>query len=124
MAYLTQSLLTSDADFVGRARACCTEQAENYRTIGPDFVALAESVLRGEAEGVFAFVRIVASAPGIADKAATGTDHIIDSSKVTDEDILSTVQANRASRPPLPSVSLAHEHRRPGRAAKRRGGGY
>ena len=95
MAYLTQSLLSTDADFVGRTRACCTEQAETYRSDArPAFVELAESVLRGEPDGVFAFVRIIASAPGIADKAVTGTDHIIDSSKVTDADILTTVQAN------------------------------
>lgn len=93
MAYLTQSLLASDAVFVGRVRACATEQAEVFRSdTRPDFVALAESVLRGEADGTFALVRIFASSPGIADKAATGDG--IDQSLVTDADLLSLTQAN------------------------------
>jgi hypothetical protein len=93
LAYLTQSLLATDTDFVRRVTACCTEQAENYRNDArPDFVSLANSVLRGEAEGTYTFVRLTASAPGIADKATTPDG--IDSSQVTDEDLLATVQAN------------------------------
>jgi hypothetical protein len=95
LAYLTQSLLASDTDFNRRVGASCTEQAESFRNDArPDFVALANSVLRGEAEGTATFVRMTASAPGIADKAATDDPAVVDSSKVLDEDILSAVQGN------------------------------
>lgn len=93
MAYLTQSLLRDDLDFSRRVGACCVEQAETFRNDArPDFVALANDVLRGTRANDFA--RIIASAPGIADKAATEDDNVVDSSKVTDADLLSTVQAN------------------------------
>lgn len=93
MAYLTQSLLRDDLDFSRRVGGCCVEQAEVFRNDArPDFVALANDVLRGNRANDF--TRIIASAPGIADKVTTGDDNIVDSSKVTDADILSSVQAN------------------------------
>lgn len=93
MAYIDQAQLATDSDFVRRVAACCTEQAESFRSdTRPDFVALANDVLRGTGTEAFVFVRLIASAPGIADKAAT--EDGIDSSKVTDDDLLSTVQAN------------------------------
>jgi hypothetical protein len=95
LAYLTQALLATDTDFIRRVTACCNEQAETFRNDArPPFVSLANSVLRGEAEGTNAFVRFTASAPGIAEKAATSDPNIVDSSQVTDGDLLSTVQAN------------------------------
>jgi hypothetical protein len=93
MSYSNIDALTFDPAFAGRVRACCVEQAETFRNDArPDFVALANSVLRGEAEGVLSFVRVTAAAPGIADKATTPDG--IDQSLITDEDVLSTVQAN------------------------------
>ena len=54
--------------------------------------ALANDVLRGDGIKANTFTRITAAAPGIAAKAATedGTDQ----TKITDDDLLSTVQAN------------------------------
>ena len=93
MAYIDQALLRDDLDFNRRVSACCVEQAEVFRNDArPDFVALANDVLRGNRANDFG--RIIASAPGIADKAATDVEDIVDSSKVSDADILTTVQAN------------------------------
>ena len=93
MSYQAINQLTNDVDFGGRSTAAATQQAEVFiNDARPDFVALANDVLRGTRANDFA--RIIASAPGIADKAATEDDNVVDSSKVTDADLLSTVQAN------------------------------
>jgi len=94
LTYQAQSQLNNDPEFQQRCTACATEQAETYRNDQrPDFVALAEAVLKGDGNVLAAFVRIEASAPGIADKADLG-DGSIDQSKVTDADLLSLTQAN------------------------------
>jgi hypothetical protein len=93
MTYGNIFALTWDQAFNGRVTACCTQQAEIFRNDArPDFVALANDVLLGDGRVTSTFTRIIAAAPGIADKAATGDG--IDQTKVTDDDILSTVQAN------------------------------
>ena len=93
MSFQTIDQLTFDPTFNGRVRACATQQAEIFRNDArPDFVALADDVLRGDGIKTNAFTRITAAAPGIADKAAT--EDGIDQTKVTDDDVLSTVQAN------------------------------
>ena len=93
MTYQNIDTLTGDPAFQGRIRACCTEQAEVFRNdTRPDFVALANDVLRGSSPALLSFIRIVAAAPGLADKAAT--EDGVDQTKVTDDDVLSTVQAN------------------------------
>jgi hypothetical protein len=80
--------------FGGRCRSAATEQAEIFKDSAlPNYVALAESVLRGDGNTIWAFIRIDAAAPGIGDKADNG-DGTIDQSKVTDDDLLSLTQAN------------------------------
>jgi hypothetical protein len=94
MSYQAIDSLTNDADFSARNRACATQQAEIFRNDArPDFVAVADEVLRGSAELALAFTRISAAAPGIADKADDGNGGI-DQALVTDADLLSLVQAN------------------------------
>lgn len=91
MSYSAIDQLTNDVLFGGRVRACCTEQAEVFRNDArPDFVALANDVLRGDGLVTNAFTRIIAAAPGIADTAGDP----VDQTGVSDGAILSTVQAN------------------------------
>jgi hypothetical protein len=92
MSYLAQAQLEGDVIFQGRVRSCATQQAETFKDDQRlNFVAVAESVLRGESECVLAFVRFSAAGPGIADKVDNG-DGTIDQTKVTDADLLSLVQ--------------------------------
>lgn len=94
MSYQAQSVLSTDGEFTCRVTACCTEQAEVFRNDArPSYVALADDVLRGELEATTTFIRICASAPGIADKVDNG-DGTITSANVTDADLLSLTQAN------------------------------
>jgi hypothetical protein len=93
VTYQAINTLTFDQPFTDRVRACCMEQAEVFKNDArPDFVSLANDQLTG---GITfnTFVRISAASPGIAAKADNG-DGTIDSSKVTDADLLSLVQAN------------------------------
>ena len=93
MSFANIFALTWDQAFTGRVTSCATQQAEIFRNDArPDFVALANDVLRGNGTRASTFTRITAAAPGIADKAAT--EDGIDQSLVTDDDLLSTVQAN------------------------------
>jgi hypothetical protein len=92
MSYRDIDALTNDVLFAGRVRACAMQEAEKFKDDArPRFVALAADVARGGGPTTLAFVRIVAAAPGIADKAATGDG--IDQTRVTDADLLSLVQA-------------------------------
>jgi hypothetical protein len=91
LSYAAIDALTNDVLFAGRVRACCVEQAETFKDAArPDFVALADDCLRGAGEPFLTFTRMIAAAPGIADKAGDP----VDQSQVTDADILSTVQAD------------------------------
>jgi hypothetical protein len=93
VSYSAIDQLTGDVLFGGRVRACTVEQAEVFRNDArPDFVALANECLLGSGEIYLAFIRMVAAAPGLADKAATADG--VDQAQVTDADLLSTVQAN------------------------------
>jgi hypothetical protein len=94
MSYQAQALLETDADFQARSRGVVTQQATTFKDDQrPEFVAVAEAVLRGDAEILACFVRLAAAGPGIADKVDNG-DGTIDQSKVTDPDLLSLTQAN------------------------------
>ena len=90
MTYQAAYQLTADAAFGGRTRACATQQAEIFKDDQrPDYVALAESVMRSEGDPLWAFVNLTASAPGIAGLAGDPTDQAL----VTDADLLAAVQA-------------------------------
>lgn len=94
MSYEAQSLLMNDGSFQSRCTACATQQAETYKDAADaSFKAVAEGVLRGNGDLNLAFIRLNSAGPGIADKADNG-DGTIDSSNVTDADLLSLTQAN------------------------------
>jgi len=94
MSYLAQDQLTQDVTFLGRSRAAAIQQAEIYKDDArPNFVALADAVMRDEGGFAATFTRLAAGGPGIADKVDNG-DGTIDQSKVTDPDLLSLTQAN------------------------------
>jgi len=94
MSYQTQAQLEADFWFQQRSRAAAIQQAETFRNDQrPDFVALSEGLLRDDGGLAVTFSRMGAAGPGIADKADNG-DGTIDSSKVTDGDLLSLTQAN------------------------------
>lgn len=93
MSYQSQAKLLEDHDFQVRMDSCCTEQAHIFKDDArPDFVALAQDVMR-DGEHVSTFVRLGAGAPGVADKVEQ-PNGAIDSSLVTDGDLLAIVQAN------------------------------
>jgi hypothetical protein len=92
MSYKAIDQLTMDVWFQARTRACCTQEAQNFRNDArPNFVALADDLLRGGGATTLTFVRLGAASPGVAES-ATDADGNIDSSKVTDEEILAFVQ--------------------------------
>ena len=94
MSYETQALLEADYDFQLRSRAAAIQQAD-YLKDDPaaDLAALAAAILRDDAGPAAALIRLDAAGPGIADKVDVG-DGGIDSSLVTDADLLSLTQAN------------------------------
>jgi hypothetical protein len=92
MSYTVADSLYTDIVFRGRVRACTVEQADSFRADSrPDVVALSNSLLRGEPHTTETFLRLTASAPGIADSADAGGG-TVDQSKVTDLQLLSSVQ--------------------------------
>jgi hypothetical protein len=94
MSYQTQAALEADYWFQQRTRATAIQQADTFKDDQrPNYVAVAEAVLRDEAGPTQAFTRLGAAGPGIADKVDNG-DGTIDSANVTDADLLSLTQAN------------------------------
>jgi hypothetical protein len=94
VSYQSQSALEADYDFQQRNRAVLVQQAHIYKDDArPDFVALAQAVMRDEAGPWSAFTRLAAAGPGIAEKADNG-DGTVDSALVFDEDLLALTQAN------------------------------
>jgi hypothetical protein len=95
MSYQTQWQLTYDDPFVSRCRACLTQRATIYKDDErPDFVALANSLLKQANGAEFAtFQTMLANAPGFADKVDNG-DGTIDSTKIEDAEIQSAVDAD------------------------------
>jgi hypothetical protein len=92
VSYLAIDQLTNDIIFAGRVRACTVDQADVFHNDArPDFVALANDVLKGGGETALTFTRLCAAAPGLADQADLG-DGTIDQSLVSDADLLSVVQ--------------------------------
>lgn len=84
MAYQDTATLVADPVFTNRITACCTEQAAIFiNDQRPDYVALADEVIREAATAVW-FYWLVASAPGFGDAGG--------SSAITDPMILSAVQ--------------------------------
>ena len=93
MSYLSQSQLETDAAFGDRCRAAITNQALIFKDDERgDIAALAEAMLRGEAPGTGTFVRTLAASPGFAATADNG-DGTVNSSLISDDDILAAVQA-------------------------------
>jgi hypothetical protein len=92
MTYQVIDQLTNDPGFNTRMASCCTEQAMTFKDDDrPAFSSLANDILRGSGMANSIFVRMGAVAPGVADKATVAGG--IDSTLITDEDILSIVQA-------------------------------
>jgi hypothetical protein len=95
MSYQSQWQLTYDDPFVSRCRACITQRAVIYKDDErPDFVALADSLLRQDNGSEFVtFQTMLANAPGFADTVDAG-DGTIDSTKIEDAEIQSAVDAD------------------------------
>jgi len=94
MSYQAQAQLEADYWFQQRSRAAAIQQAEFYKDDQrPDFVAVADALLRDDAGLAATFTRLAAAGPGIADKVDNG-DGTIDQTKVSDADLLSLTQAN------------------------------
>jgi hypothetical protein len=93
MSYESQAALAQDPAFQSRVRASLVEQSNVFlNDARPSFVSLAEALLRGDHPLITpSFLSMVAAAPGLADEVDTPDG--IDSSKVTDAQILSAVQA-------------------------------
>jgi hypothetical protein len=94
MSYSTINALVQEPNFQGRVRACTIEQAQVFKDDArPDFIALSNDLLRGEPAALMCFIRLTAGAPGLGDAAESGPGDGIDQSNISDEDILSSVQA-------------------------------
>lgn len=94
MTYAAQSLLAADPDFQARVRASAVEQSRTFLDDGrADIAALAADLLRNSPEPLVTFFGLLAAAPGLADAADNG-DGTVDSSRITDADILAAVQAD------------------------------
>jgi hypothetical protein len=94
MSYLSQWRLTYDDEFVSRCRASETKQADLYKDDQrPDFVALANAIMRGDPEPLITFQSLLGAAPGFADTVDQG-DGTINSSLVADAEIQSAVDAD------------------------------
>jgi hypothetical protein len=94
MSYQAQAQLEGDAWFQQRNRAVCVQQADTFRNDQrPDYVAVAEGVLRDDSGLWTCFNRLAAAGPGIADKADDGAGGV-DQELVTDADLLSLTQAH------------------------------
>jgi hypothetical protein len=93
MSYFAQWALTNDGDFQGRVRLALIQQSTVFIDDGRlDISALAASLLRGEAGPFLSFVGLTAAAPGFAEAAELENGEV-DSSRITDADILAAVQA-------------------------------
>jgi hypothetical protein len=93
MSYLTKTLLTEDVNFGRRSRACILEQANYfYNDARADMHALSVALLLGEVNQTQSMLLGIANGPGFDTEADNG-DGTIDSSKITDEEMLSQCQA-------------------------------
>jgi hypothetical protein len=91
MTYLAQDQLANSAEWQARVRACAIGQAEQTYVTSSDPAdqSFAYSILRYEGVPLLALYQVTASAPGLADEFA-GTS---DTSSITDDEVLTTVQA-------------------------------
>jgi hypothetical protein len=93
MTYQGITRLSRDGQFIERLSACLTQQSAIFKDDGrPDMAALAVSLLRGGTSAEATFIDMAAAAPGFTDKAET-PEGGIDSSAITDADLLAAVQA-------------------------------
>ena len=94
MTYLTITRLTNDGPFIERLDACLTQESTVFKDDGrPDIANLAYAILRGDGGVMRTFIDMAAAAPGFAEQAEAPNGQV-DSSQITDGDILSNVQAN------------------------------
>jgi hypothetical protein len=92
MSYASQSALANDTDFQKRMTACCNQQAVTYKDDArPNFVALANSVLRAEGRAMPSFFNMGSASPGFADD-VDNSDGTVDSSRLSDLQLLAAVQ--------------------------------
>ena len=93
MSYLSQARLGADLDFQNRTRSALTQQASVYKDDArADIKALADGLLKGDSDAEASFIALLAAAPGFADMVDQG-DGTVDSTQVSDGDILAAVQA-------------------------------
>lgn len=93
MSYLSYALLTEDVDFGRRSRSCITQQSNTFISDArPQIVALANALLKMEGPQTVVMLSQICAGPSFDTDVDNG-DGTIDSSKVTDEDILSQCQA-------------------------------
>lgn len=92
MSYLTYALLTEDVNFGRRSRACIIEQSNNFQSDADLAVAaLAKALLKGEPAQTQVMLQGIAAGPQFGTQVDNG-DGTIDSSKVTDNEILAQTQ--------------------------------
>lgn len=94
MSYQAQSQLENDGNFQQRTRAVCVQQANTFRNDARlSWVSVANGILKDEGNLWVTFNRLSAAAPGFADKAEQPNGSV-DSSLITDEELLSVTQAS------------------------------
>src|SRR5262252_5383158 len=94
MTYIDQWHLTYDDPFTSRCRACLNQQAMTFKDDGrADIAALARDILKGSSGAVVStFMTMLGTTPGLAAAVHTASERI-DSTQITDQQILSAVQS-------------------------------
>jgi hypothetical protein len=93
VSYQSQWGLTNDNGFNARCHSCLTEQALVFKdSADASFKALADALLRGDAEIMRSFITILAGSPGFADLVSDEDGGPIHSDAITDEMLLSNTQ--------------------------------
>jgi hypothetical protein len=93
MSYKSQALLVADGPFQMRVNAALMQQMIFSRDQPPPVGSLANDVIMNRSGAPWTFYQLVAAAPGFADKVET-EDGMVDSSRLTDAEILAGVQPN------------------------------
>jgi len=92
VSYHTQALLGEDVEFGRRSRSCIFEQANaNLNNADAGIKAMAQALLKNYPAQTSTFLQAICASPGFATEVDMG-DGTIDSSKVTDGELLSTTQ--------------------------------
>jgi hypothetical protein len=93
VSYQSQTLLANDPAFQQRVKACAVQQTNTFGgSTDAGEAELAAAVIRDQSAQLFSLYNTSAASPGFADTVDQG-DGTVDSTLISDPEILATVQA-------------------------------